>query len=136
MSTPATATTANSGVPAQTNQVVVASQKAKPQEEPVIPSAATLQNAAKLAIQQDKKIMLDYYVESLSEKAFIGEDATSKDRVLIKTRKDFTSLVQKLYKTGDDFLIMTENSIYIVSSKIKKRPINLANLDYDYNDEE
>ena len=136
MSTPATTTTANASVPVTANQVVTAPQQVKSQEDTVIPSAATLQNAAKLAIQQDKKIMLDYYIESLNEKAFIGEDAKTNERVLIKTRKDFTSLVQKLYKTGDDFLIMTENSIYIVSSKIKKRPINLASLDYDYNDDE
>lgn len=150
MSTPASATTltntqntstntsnsAATSISAQNSSSANTSATSKPSPEEIIPCVQTLQHAAKLAIQQDKKIMLDYYVESLNEKAFIGEDLTSKERVLIKTRKDFTSLVQKIYKVGEDYLILTENSIYVVSTKIKKRPINLSSLDYDYNDEE
>lgn len=108
----------------------------KAPSEEVVPTAQTLQQAAKLAITQDKRIMLDYYNDSLTEKAFIGEDQETKERVLIKTRKDFTSLVQKIFKVGDDYLIMTENSIYVVSTKIMKRRVNLASLEYDYNDDE
>lgn len=118
------------------NSVAVTAAAAKPATEDVIPTATTLQQAAKVAIQQDKKIMLDYYNDSLNEKAFIGEDQETKERILIKTRKDFTSLVQKIFKVGDDYLILTENSIYIVSTKIMKRRVNLASLDYDYNDDE
>ena len=112
---------------------------AQPQKqaaESVTPTVATLQQAAKLAIQQNKRIMLDYYNDSLTEQAFIGEDQGTKERVLIKTRKDFTSLIQRVFKVGDDYLVMTENSIYIVSAKIMKRRVNLASLDYDYNDDE
>lgn len=132
-----TSINSNTATNSSTGQNAPATTTVSKPQEIVIPSATTLTSVAKLAIEQDKKIMLDYYVESLNEKAFIGEDATSKDqRVLIKTRKDFTSLVQKIYKVGDDYLIMTENSIYVVSCKIKKRPINLASLEYDYNDDE
>ena len=94
----------------------------------IIPSATTLLQAARLAIQQDKPIQLDYYVDTANLKAFIGEDPETKEMVLVKNREEFTSLVSKMYKVGDDFLIMTENSIYIVSGKIQKRKVNLASL--------
>jgi hypothetical protein len=47
---------------------------------------------------------------------------------LIKSKEEFTSLVQKIYKVEDEVLVLTENSIYIVSGKIQKRKINLAAL--------
>lgn len=94
----------------------------------LIPSATTLLQAARLSIQQDKPIQLDYYVDTANLKAFIGEDPETKEKVLLKNREEFTSLVSKMYKVGDDFLIMTENSIYIVSGKIQKRKVNLASL--------
>ena len=146
MSTPVTTTSTNIPAPApapsngsgpsQTPAGNVAASQSQKQVESVIPTVGTLQQAAKLAIQQDKRIMLDYYNDSLNEKAFIGEDQGTKERILIKTRKDFTSLIQRVYKVGDDFLIMTENSIYITSANIMKRRVNLASLDYDYNDDE
>jgi len=95
-----------------------------------LPNATCLVQAAKLAIQLDKPIQLDYYVATAIGKAFLGEDTESKDKdkVLVKSKEEFTSLVQKLYKVGDDFLILTENSIYVVSGKIQKRKVNLAAL--------
>lgn len=101
-----------------------------------IPSPETLVQCARLAIQQDKRVMLDYYNDSKTDKAFIGQDPDTKERVLIKTKRDFTSLIQKLYKVSDDYLIMTENSIYVVSTTIKMRKVSMASLEYDYNDDE
>lgn len=106
------------------------------QANETIPPADTLLQCARLAIQQDKRVMLDYYNDSKTDKAFIGQDPDTKERVLIKTKRDFTSLIQKLYKVGEDYLIMTENSIYVVSTSIKMRKINMASLEYDYNDDE
>jgi len=93
-----------------------------------IPSAATLMNAAKLAIQRDMPIQLDYFVDSASEKAFLGEDATTGEKMLVKNSDEYTSHIQKIYKAGDDFIIMTENSIYLVSGKIHKRKIQASTL--------
>ena len=94
----------------------------------VLPNPTCLVQAAKLAIQQDKPIQLDYHAHSASGKAFLGEDAATKEKVLVKSKDEFTSLVQKFYKVGDDFIIQTENSIYVVSGKIQKRKVNLAAL--------
>jgi hypothetical protein len=102
-----------------------------PASEP-IPSAQTLAHAARIAIQQDKPIMLDYYVESVEKKAFMGEDAETKEKVLIKSSEEFTSMVQKVYKIQEDFIILTENSLYIVSANIDKRRIQAKALREKY----
>ena len=94
-----------------------------PASTEVLPSVAVLQHAARLAIQQDKPILLDYYVETATGKAFMGEDQETKERMLVKSADEFTSLIQKVYKVTDDYIIITENSIYVVSGKIQKRRI-------------
>jgi hypothetical protein len=98
-----------------------------------LPGAQTLLQAAKLAIEQDKAIMLDYYRQTANGTAFLGQDQVNPDdRILVKSKEEFTSLVKKLYKVGDDFIILTENSLYIVSGKIQKRKVNLASLQEAY----
>ena len=104
-------------------------QQAATPSNSVLPCASVLLQAAKLAIQQDKPIQLDYYVETAQGKAFLVEDTENKEhRVLLKSLDEYTSLVTKIFKVDDDFIIMTENSIYIASSKIGKRKIALASL--------
>jgi hypothetical protein len=98
-----------------------------PQTE-VLPSAATLMSAAKLAIQKDMPIQLDYFVDSAEGRAFLGEDATTGEKMLVKNSEEYTSHIQKIYKAGEDFIIMTENSIYLASSKIQKRKIQASTL--------
>ncbi len=96
------------------------------------PSPQTLVQAAKIAIEQDRAIMLDYYRQTAGGSAFLGEDPETKERVLVKSKDEFTSLIKKLYKVGDDFIILTENSLYIVSGKIQKRKVNVASLQEAY----
>jgi hypothetical protein len=99
------------------------------QAQTEVPGPGILVQAAKLAIAQDKPILLDYYVETATGKAFIGEDKETKEQILVKSQDEFTSLIQKLYKGADgNYLVITENSIYIVSSKIQKRVIDARSL--------
>lgn len=98
----------------------------------LIPSVQTLQQAAKLAIEQDRAIMLDYYQQSANGTAFLGEDPETKERILVKSKEEFTSLIKKIFKAGDDFIILTENSLYVASGKIQKRKVNLAALQEAY----
>ena len=93
-----------------------------------LPNPNVLLQASKLAIQQDKPIQLDYYQDTASEKAFVGEDKETKERMLVKSGDEFTSLIQNTYKVGDDYIMITENSIYIVSGKIQKRYIQANQL--------
>lgn len=98
------------------------------QQQEILPSVAVLQHASRLAIQQDKPILLDYYVDTATGKAFMGEDQETKERMLVKSSDEFTSLIQKVYKVQEDYIIITENSIYLASGKIQKRRIQAASL--------
>jgi hypothetical protein len=98
------------------------------QSQEILPHPTTLLHGARLAIQQDKPIQLDYFVESATNKAFIGEDPETKEKMLVKSNEEFTSLIGKIYKVQEDFIIMTENSIYVVSGKIQKRRINATQM--------
>ena len=93
-----------------------------------LPNAAVLLQAAKLAMAQDKPIQLDYYADTLTGKAFMGEDSETKEKMLVKSAEEFTSLIQKVYKVAEDYIILTENSIYIASGKIQKRRIQASTL--------
>ena len=114
--------------PASTTNPVVAAPTATGGASEHLPSPKTMLQAAKIAIEQDRAIMLDYYRETHNGKAFLGEDPETKERVLVKSKEEFTSLIKKLYKSEDDFIILTENSLYVVSGKIQKRKVNLASL--------
>lgn len=97
-----------------------------------LPGANTLIQCAKLAIEQDRAIMLDYYRETANGTAFLGEDSETKERILVKSKEEFTSLVKKLYKVGEDLIVATENSLYIVSGKILKRKVSVPQLHEAY----
>ena len=105
---------------------------AKPANAEVMPNPQTMMQAAKLAINEDRAIMLDYYRDSCKGTAFLGEDGETKERILVKSKEEFTSLIKKLYKVGEDFIVVTENSVYIVGGNIQKRKVNLASLQEAY----
>lgn len=94
----------------------------------VLPSSTALLQAARISLKEDRPILLDYYVDTSTGSAFLGEDPTTKGKLLVKSGEEFTSLVQKIFKVGEDYLITTENSLYIVSGKIQKKRINMAQL--------
>lgn len=120
--------------PAPTKPTATAPAPTSAAAAPTLPSATVLLQAAKIAIEQDRAIMLDYYVQTANGTAFLGEDSDNKDqRILVKSKEEFTSLIKKLYKVGeDDLIVLTENSLYIVSNKIQKRKVNLAALQEAY----
>jgi hypothetical protein len=94
----------------------------KPTSNYTLPSDVTLKHASKLAIVEDKPIMLDYWTASLDKKALIGV-RESGDKLLVKSEDEYTSPIAKFYKSGTEYIIITENSIYLVSSEIPTRKI-------------
>jgi hypothetical protein len=84
-------------------------------------------HAARIAVEQDKPILLDYYNDTKNAKAFLGEDPDTKERILVKNAEEYTSPIQKIFKAATDYIVMTENSIYIVSGSIKKKVITTGN---------
>jgi hypothetical protein len=95
-----------------------------------LPEGNVLVQASKLAILQDKPIQMDYYVDSVQGKAFLVIDSENKDlKVLLKSRDEYTSLITKVFKVTEDYLIvLTENSIYVVSGKIIYKKLLLSSL--------
>jgi hypothetical protein len=89
-----------------------------------IPSEKTMVYAARLALERDMPIHLDYYNDTREGRAFLGEDGATKDKMLVKSEDEYTSPIHKFLKVQDDFVVITENSIYIVNKNIKKRMIS------------
>lgn len=88
-----------------------------------LPSPQTLLQAARIAQKEDRPIQMDYYADTFYKRAFIGEDEHTKDRMIIKNEDEFTSIIQHIFKTGNDYIILTENSLYIVSANLDKKRI-------------
>jgi len=88
-----------------------------------LPSDVTMKHAAKLAIVEDKPIMLDYWSSSLDKKALVGVRETG-EKLLVKSEDEYTSPISKFYKSNTEYIIITENSIYLVSSDIATRKIS------------
>ena len=88
-----------------------------------LPNDTTLKHAAKLSIVEDKPIMLDYWTISLDKKALIGAKENG-EKLLVRSDEEYTSTITKFYKSVNDYIIITENSIYIVSSDIPTRRIS------------
>jgi hypothetical protein len=88
-----------------------------------LPSDVTLKHAAKLSIVDDKPIMMDYWAASLDKKALVGARDNG-EKLLVKSEDEYTSTIQKFYKSGTEYIIITENSIYLVSNEIPTRKIS------------
>lgn len=87
-----------------------------------LPSTTTLQHVSKLSIVEDKPIMFDYWTSSLDKDVLIGVRENG-EKLLVKSEDEYTSPVSKIYKVEDEYIIITENSIYLVSADIQTKRI-------------
>lgn len=88
-----------------------------------LPGMNTLTHATKLAMVEDKPIMMDYWINSLKNEVLIGLNEKN-EKLLVKSDEEYTSTVAKIFKVGEEYIIMTENSIYLVDNKIQLRRIS------------
>ena len=88
-----------------------------------LPTASTFQNAAKIAIEEDRPILLDYWKGSLEKSVLIGVRENN-EKMLVKNPEEYTSPIQKIYKIGEEYIVSTENSLYIVAACIPTKRIN------------
>ena len=88
-----------------------------------LPENNTLQHASKLSIVEDKPIMLDYWTSSLDKTVLIGVKDNG-EKLLVKSEEEYTSPVSKIYKVGKEYIIITENSIYLVDVEIPTKRIS------------
>jgi hypothetical protein len=98
----------------------------QPKPNSDLPSEKTLLHAARIALEQDKPIMMDYFAPTRNGTAFLGEDVTTKEKSLVKSAEEYTSPIQKVFGTTTEYIIVTENSIYIVAGTIKKKNISMG----------
>jgi hypothetical protein len=98
---------------------------AAPTEEGRIPETSTLVHAAKLSILYDKPILLDYWTSSIEKSVLIGvKDGETPEKLLVKSEEEYTSPISKIYGAGKEYIIITENSIYIVDKSIPTKRIS------------
>jgi hypothetical protein len=88
-----------------------------------LPSNVCLQHCSKLAIVQDKPIMMDYWTPSLDKTIIIGVKETG-EKLLVKSEDEYTSPIANIYKVETEYIIVTENSIYLISNETPSKKIS------------
>lgn len=89
----------------------------------MLPSASCLSHCAKLGVSDEKPIMLDYWTDSQEGKIIIGM-RDDDEKLLVRSAEEFTSPISKIYKVENEYIIVTENSIYVVSCEIATKRIS------------
>ncbi len=90
----------------------------------VYPSDKVLKHACKLSIMQDKPIMMDYWVDSCGDAKVLIGVRSNDEKMLVRSSEEYTSPISKIYKVQDEYIIITENSIYIVNAAIPTKKIS------------
>lgn len=90
-----------------------------PQQQLVLPTDKTLQQATKLSLKTKKPICFYFYIDSLKGKISIINDG--EDRIIFKNEDEHTSPIINTYKSDHSFIVVTENTIYILSSETQVR---------------
>ena len=87
------------------------------------PSNTCLQHAVKIAIVEDHPVMMDYWTNSHDKNVLIGvkEDG---EKLLVKSEDEYTSPISKIFKVETEYIIVTENSLYIVDANIPTKRIS------------
>ena len=91
-------------------------------EQISIPCDNTLNQASKLSIKISKPICFYFYLDSCRGNINIG--TTESDKIIFKNMEEHTSTISNIYKVNNEFLVVTENTIYIISAatKVTKLP--------------
>ena len=87
-----------------------------------MPSAKTLHQSAKLSIENNKPICYYFYNDSLVDEVAIVP--YQGDKIIYKNKDEHTSPIVKTYKCDSEYIVITENSIYIISAETKIRKNN------------
>lgn len=88
-----------------------------------VPSATVMAQAAKIAIEQDRPIYLDYYEDSIAKKCCIG--VRGNEKMLVKSDTEYTSPIASIMRIKEEntYIVLTENSLYVVSAEIPVKRI-------------
>jgi len=79
-----------------------------------LPSPETLVKAMKLSLKLAKPLDFYFYEESCRDGVCIMHDG--EDMVIYKNDDERTSPITKTFKSEEQFIVITENTIYIISA--------------------
>ena len=82
-----------------------------------IPCPDTLTQACKLSIKLGKPTCFYFYVDSLKGNICIASN--DDDKIIYKSNDEHTSPIQNTYKVNNEYLVVTENTIYVISASTK-----------------
>ncbi len=78
-----------------------------------LPNVNTLNQAAKLSIKIAKPIDFYFYIDSCRGNAqIVNADG---DKIIYKNNEEHTSPIKHTYKVENAYLVVTENTIYLIS---------------------
>ena len=66
---------------------------------------------------------LDYWTDSCDKNVLVGV-RESGEKLLVKSEDEYTSPISKIYKVEGEYIIVTENSIYLTSADIQTKRIS------------
>jgi|688.fasta_scaffold08096_11 hypothetical protein len=92
-----------------------------------IPDDKTLRELFKISLVEDKDIKSDYWRGSLDKSILIGVGKTSDgkdEKILVRSEEEYTSPINKVIKVNKEFIVVTENSLYVVDSEIPIKRID------------
>jgi hypothetical protein len=95
------------------------------QSQLVLASEDTLNKAFKLSLKFTKPIDTYFYLDSCRGNVCILNDG--EEMVIFKNEDEHTSPVLKIFKSGEQFIVMTENTIYLLSANTPMRNLNEEN---------
>jgi len=67
--------------------------------------------------------MMDYWTASLDKSIIIGV-RESGEKLLVKSEDEYTSPIANIYKVETEYIIVTENSIYLISNETPSKKIS------------
>ena len=71
--------------------------------------------------------MMDYWMDSYgdSPSVLIGvRNNETEEKLLVRSNEEYTSPISKIFKVNQEYIIVTENSIYVVSTQIPTKRIS------------
>ncbi len=80
-----------------------------------LPSAKTLTGAFRLSVLHGKPVCGYFYIDSLKNKVCIRQDGEGK--IIYKDEEEYTSPLEQLFRSENEYIAITHNTIYIISSR-------------------
>ena len=68
--------------------------------------------------------MLDYFSDSYGDANVLIGVRSNDEKLLVRSSEEYTSPISRIFKVSEDYIVITENSIYIVSTEIPTKRIN------------